>query len=148
MTDAVTVAVRTFVDDDLDGALALWADTEHLGPVALDDLHRVRGATPELVLVAEDEGRVVGVVLGSDDARRGWINRLAVAATERRRGIARALIAELESRLRARGCVQVNLLVYAHNPAGRALWDGLGYTSSDDLVMYRRRLDEDADGAC
>jgi ribosomal protein S18 acetylase RimI-like enzyme len=145
---AVPVTVRTLVDDDLDGALALWAGTEHLGPVALDDVHRVRRGTPELVLVAEDGGGIVGVVLGSDDARRGWINRLAVATHARRRGVARALIAELEARLRARGCVQVNLLVYAHNQPGRAMWDGLGYTSSDDLVMYRRRLDEGADGAC
>jgi hypothetical protein len=32
-----------------------------------------------IFLVAVAEGKVVGVVLGTHDGRKGWINRLAVA---------------------------------------------------------------------
>lgn len=140
--------VRTLTDADLDAVTALWEATEHLGSVPAADVARVRAATPELVLVAEDDGEVVGVVLGSDDGRRGWISRLAVWPSHRRRGVGRALVAELERRLAARGCPQVNLLVLAGNDGGRATWDALGYESTDDVVLYRRKLAADADGSC
>lgn len=140
--------VRTLEDDDLEAAMGLWAATEHLGPPPTDDLDRLRSMTPQLVLVAESGGAVVGVVLGGDDGRRGWISRLAVAASHRRRGVARALVAELEQRLAAAGCQQVNLLVYGHNDEGRALWEELGYEGSDGIAMYRRRLDDATDGGC
>ena len=45
---------------------------------------------PDLYLLAIDGGRIVGVVLGSHDHRKGWINRLAVLPEYRRRGMASA----------------------------------------------------------
>jgi ribosomal protein S18 acetylase RimI-like enzyme len=135
--------VRTFTDADLDTARALWAATEHLGPVDSADLDRARAVAPELVVVAEIEGEVAGVVLGGDDGRRGWISRLAVATGHRRRGVARALVSQLETRLAARGCVQVNLLVFAGNDGGRATWEQLGYDGHEKVVLYTRRLEPD-----
>ena len=42
---------------------------------------------PNLYLVACDEARIVGVVVGSHDHRKGWINRLAVLPEYQRRGL-------------------------------------------------------------
>jgi ribosomal protein S18 acetylase RimI-like enzyme len=133
--------VHPLTSDDLDAALALWARTEHLGPVPRTEVEGLLCTDPELVLGASVDGELVGVVLGSFDGRRGWINRLAVDAGSRRRGVAAALLAETEDRLRARGCVQVNLLVFAANDAGRGFWRQHGYTSTEDVVLYHRRLE-------
>ena len=140
------VTVATFEDHHLDAAVALWAATEHLGPTPPDEVAALRAHDPGLVLVAEDDGELLGVVLGSFDGRRGWISRLAVADTARRRGVARALVAEVERRLAARGCRQVNLLTFDDNADGRALWASLGYHATERVVLYSRTLADDADG--
>jgi ribosomal protein S18 acetylase RimI-like enzyme len=137
----VPMEIRTLVDDDLPAAHALWAATDHLGPVASAEVAQLRAFEPELVLVAHDEDGLAGVVLGSFDGRRGWINRLAVATRARRRGVAAALVAELERRLTARGCVQVNLLVLEDNVGGRGFWTAAGYGDGWSLRMHHKRLD-------
>jgi ribosomal protein S18 acetylase RimI-like enzyme len=133
--------VHPLTHDDLAAALELWARTEHLGPVPRAEVESLLGADPDLVLAAHHEGVLVGVVLGSYDGRRGWINRLAVDAAHRRRGVAAVLLAELEERLRARGCVQVNLLVFSDNRTGRAFWERHGYDGTEEVALYHRRLD-------
>ncbi|MFU8841291.1 MAG: GNAT family N-acetyltransferase [Nitriliruptoraceae bacterium] len=133
--------IRTLLDGDLPAAHALWAVTDHLGPIPAAEVAQLRAFEPELVLGAHDDDGLVGVVLGSFDGRRGWINRLAVAERARRRGVARALVAELEHRLRERGCVQVNLLVLDDNVAGRAFWSAAGYGDGWSLRMHAKRLD-------
>jgi ribosomal protein S18 acetylase RimI-like enzyme len=133
--------VQPLAADDLAAALDLWARTEHLGPVPRAEVESLLGADPDLVLAAHHDGDLVGVVLGSYDGRRGWINRLAVDAGHRRHGVAAALLAELEERLRARGCLQVNLLVFSENRAGRAFWERHGYDSTEEVALYHRRLD-------
>ncbi len=152
---AAEVVVRTLEDDDVDAALALWAATEHLGPTLREELDELRAHDPGLVLAAVaaadavdvPPGALLGVVLGSFDGRRGWISRLAVAGSARRRGVGRQLVAEVERRLAARGCRQVNLLTFADNRAGRAMWEALGYHGLDRVVLYSRRLDEVVDDA-
>jgi ribosomal protein S18 acetylase RimI-like enzyme len=139
--------VRTLRTDDLDAAFVLWEATEHLGRVPREEVESVMAFDGDLVLAAEHDGQLVGVVLGSYDGRRGWIQRLAVEPAHRRSGVARSLIDELERRLVERGCRQVNLLVFDHNIVGRSFWEGLGYEGTEQLVMYRRRLDDDVPAA-
>lgn len=149
------VVVRQLEDADVDAALALWARTEHLGPTPREELEQLRAHDPGLVLVAvraastgtaptppagHADAELAGVVLGSFDGRRGWISRLAVAADARRRGVGRALVAEVERRLAARGCRQVNLLTFEDNAAGRTMWEALGYRGIEHVVLYSRAL--------
>jgi ribosomal protein S18 acetylase RimI-like enzyme len=133
--------VHPLASDDLDVALELWARTEHLAAVPRAEVEALLRTDPDLVLAASADGGLVGVVLGSFDGRRGWVNRLAVDPSARRRGVATALMTELETRLRARGCVQVNLLVFSHNDPGRTFWEDLGYGGTEEVVLYHRRLD-------
>jgi GNAT superfamily N-acetyltransferase len=65
----------------------------------------------DLALVDEEAGELTGTVFGTYDGTRGWVHRLATRPDRRGRGIASALLAELERRLRAAGCPKVNLLI-------------------------------------
>jgi ribosomal protein S18 acetylase RimI-like enzyme len=141
--------VRTLTAADLDAAMALWAGTEHLAPVPREEVLALLDRDADLVLTAEaEDGAVVGVVLGSFDGRRGWISRLAVAATARRHGVGSALVEELERRLATRGCLQVNLLVYDANDDGLRFWTRRGFHLSEDVVLGHRRLDGDGASGC
>ncbi len=141
--------VRSAAPADHAAILALWDAAGMLDYVAEPeaDLQRTAEADPGLVLVAEDRadhaahGGVVGTVMGTWDGRRGWVMRLAVDPAARRGGVGRALVAELEDRLRRRGADRVNLLVFADNRGGLSFWQELGYRATAPVVLMTRRLD-------
>ncbi len=93
----------------------------------------------DMYLVATDGDRVVGVVLGSHDHRKGWINRLGVVPEYRRRGIASALVTACEAAIRRQGIEIVAVLIEPHNAVSAKVFEELGYR--DDLaVRYYRKL--------
>ena len=95
---------------------------------------------PDLFLVAELDGEMIGTVVGGFDGRRGMVYHLAVAASHRRRGIAEALMCELEKRLIAKGCIRSYLLVHAQNEAARTLYEKYNWVLLGDDVVYSKDL--------
>jgi ribosomal protein S18 acetylase RimI-like enzyme len=70
---------------------------------------------PDLFLVAEINGSIVGSVMGGFDGRRGMMYHMAVAQSYRHRGIGTALMEMLELRLKEKGCIRYYLLVAKDN---------------------------------
>jgi ribosomal protein S18 acetylase RimI-like enzyme len=95
---------------------------------------------PELFLVAEAEGELIGTVIGGFDGRRGMVYHLAVAESHRRRGIAEMLMKELEKRLVAKGCIRSYLLVHAENAEARALYEKHNWILLDEDLIYSKDL--------
>ena len=95
---------------------------------------------PDLFLVAELDGELVGTVIGGFDGRRGMIYHLAVVASHRRRGIARALMGEIEKRLVAKGCIRAFLLVHADNADARALYEKQDWVVLANDVVYSKDI--------
>jgi GNAT superfamily N-acetyltransferase len=98
-----------------------------------------------LVLVGEEAGELTGTAFGSYDGRRGWVQRLATRPDRRGRGIASALLAELERRLRAVGGPKVNLLIEPDNAAVAGFYPRLGYRSDELLFMEKWLVPEPGD---
>ena len=101
----------------------------------LEHLRRLVERVPDLLLVAECDGGVVGSVLGGWDHWRGHIYRLAVHPAVRRGGVGRRLAAEIERRLRVRGARRIYAL--ASSEAGVAFWASIGYERSGDTAYVR-----------
>jgi N-acetylglutamate synthase len=91
-------------------------------------------------LLAEVDGRLAGVVVATNDGRKGWINRLAVAPAYRRRGIAALLVREAEARLAEAGMEITAALIETPNQGSLAFFQAIGYVH-DPLIEYvsRRR---------
>lgn len=98
---------------------------------------------PELFLVAEEDSRIVGAVLGRFDGRRGWVNHLAVAPDRQGQGLGSALMKELDLRLQAAGCQKVNLLIEPTNVQVQGFYERLGY-ARDDLIFMEKLLPTDS----
>ena len=126
---------------DYEQVVALWR-ASGLSLSLSDDVrgveHRME-RDPELFIVAESGGRIVGAVMGCYDGRRGWVNHLAVAPGRQRNGIGTTLMSELEARLRAVGCVKVNLLIAPANSGVQHFYNSIGY-SRDDLIFMEKTL--------
>lgn len=89
-----------------------------------------------VALLAQADGRPVGVcmgrVWGRKDSSLGryrecHISDLVVETAFRRRGIAKALMAEAEKKAKALGAERVSLTVWNFNESARELYDALGY---------------------
>ncbi len=94
---------------------------------------------PDLFLGAFIDGELVGVVLGSDDGRRGWINRLAVLPGFRRSGVASELVKACEKALRRRGRQLFCATITKDNRASMSLFKGLGYEREDYIIYFAKR---------
>ena len=130
--------VRAYAERDRDEVVALWNrvfadDPPRNAPERV--IERKLGTQPDLFLVAERRGAVVGTVLGGYDGFRGWVYHLAVDPEHRRGGIGRELMHEIERRLRTLGCPKINLQVRAHNSGVRAFYEQLGWSVEAHISM-------------
>ena len=141
----MTIDVRTFALTDADAAVALWHATGLTRPWndPHRDIERKLQVQPELFLVATDDDALIGTVMAGYDGHRGWLYYLATLPDRRGEGIARALVAEAESRLLAMGCPKVQLMVRPENEAARGLYAALGYEPFDTWATGKRLI---ADG--
>ncbi len=133
--------IRTFQMEDYDEVVALWQRAGLILGTSDDResiAHKLQ-RDPDLFLVAVEEAEIVGVVMGSYDGRRGWINHLAVSPQYQNHGIGTQLIQELERRLDLKGCVKVNLLIEANNAAVQLFYQRHGY-QRDQLIFMEKWL--------
>jgi len=92
----------------------------------------------DLYLVAVDGERVVGVVFGTHDERKGWINRLAVLPGYRRQGMAASLVSACDKAIRACGIEIVAALIEPENTVSARLFKRLGYKDDVPARYYRK----------
>jgi ribosomal protein S18 acetylase RimI-like enzyme len=143
------LVVRSFTESDAPHARELWDavfadDPPWNEPDAV--IRRKLGIQRELFLVGELDGRLVATLVGGYDGFRGWAYHLAVDAAHRRRGFGRAMMRELEVRLRELGCPKLNLQVRSSNASAVAFYRALGY-AVEERVSLGRLLDRASAGA-
>jgi len=109
----------------------------------LSSLKVQRKTMPDLFIGAFVGRRMVGVVLGSDDTRKGWLNRIAVIPEERGRGIARTLIEASEDALRKRGRRMFCVHIEEENEESMDLFEKQGYKREHDIFYYTKRERKD-----
>jgi ribosomal protein S18 acetylase RimI-like enzyme len=109
---------------DVETLLQLWAASA-AEPTHTDNvtsLQRLIAHDHGALIVAEDDGRLVGSVIAGWDGWRGSIYRLVVDPAQRRSGLGRALLAEAETRLASAGAVRSQAIVVETEPLAVGFW--------------------------
>lgn len=134
--------IRLMKIEDFSACYDLWLRTPGMGLNSIDDsaegIGRYLKRNPNTCFVAEEDGRLVGVILAGHDGRRGHISHTAVDGAYQRRGIGRQLVEHAMAALEAEGIIKVNLVVFSHNEKGNAFWEKLGFPVRTDLI-YRNK---------
>ena len=138
---AGAVAIRRGRPEDVGQVLELW---ERAGatPKPTDTpegLSQLLASPQSILLLAEIDGRLAGTVIGGWDGWRGNIYRLAVVPEYRRRGIASALMREVDAALAAMGARRITALVERDHPWAVGFWNALeraGYRYDPTMTRY------------
>jgi ribosomal protein S18 acetylase RimI-like enzyme len=139
---AISYLIRPCKAEETEAILELWRQADAT-PSVTDNADAVRRVITESgahVLIAEAEGRIVGSIIGTFDGWRGNIYRLAVHPRYRRRGIARALVAEVENRLAQQGVKRITALVEKNHSQPMSFWEAVGYPVDERIVRRVRSL--------
>lgn len=131
MPDRNTTDIRPFeFERDYERARSLWRDSAPGVNLSRsdepDEIRKKLERDPDMFLVAESGGRLVGTVMAGFDGRRGVVYHLAVERAHRKQGIGHRLMEAVEARLRAKGCLKYYLLVTHDNPEAVAFYEGMG----------------------
>jgi ribosomal protein S18 acetylase RimI-like enzyme len=128
------VSVREATPADEDAVLELFRSMDWDRPWPRPEISPALLAD-RLVLVAEDDGQIVGIAFGVT-AHHGHahLNIACVRPENRRQGVASALVAEFAARALAAGSEYVTLDVDVTNEVGQTAWQRLGFTE------YSKRL--------
>lgn len=137
--------IRPMLPSDYPEVYALWQVTSADALSEADsrpNFDRYLARNPSISQVClNDQGQIVGTVLGGHDGRRGYIHHMAVSPEARRQGIARLLAQETLKRLKQAGITKAHIFVFVTNAAGKAAWAAMGWQSREDLMMFSKTID-------
>lgn len=138
--------IKKMTINDYDEVYKLWLNTPGMGLNNIDDsregIERYLKRNPATCFIAEKNNAVVGVILSGHDGRRGYIHHTAVAVTERRQGIGKALLSAAINALEKEGISKAALVAFSKNEIGNGFWEKNGFIVRDDLVYRDKEIKE------
>ena len=131
---------------------AQWNQAEYLKLFSLNELdahpQAEAGATPQpqsrTALVVEQDGNVVGFIVGRRVEDEWEIENIAVTGAARRRGLGSRLVGELLDLARSHGGKSVFLEVRESNRAARSLYEKWAFIEVGRRKAYYQNPPEDA----
>jgi ribosomal-protein-alanine N-acetyltransferase len=123
---------------------AQWNQAQYQKLFAPDPASSTDHTQPRTALVVEQEGNVVGFIVGRQADEEWEIENIAVTGTARRCGLGSRLVGELLDLVRSRGGKTVFLEVRESNRAARSLYEKWAFIEVGRRKMYYQNPAEDA----
>jgi len=145
MIDAVSY--RRLEPDDYQAIISVWREAglpfRQKGRESLESyLTQLKDEHINIVGAFAGE-KMVGVVVGSHDGRKGWVNRLAVVPRMQNQGIAGKLVAIVEEFFQNQGIKMYAALINEDNEASINLFQKLGYEPKSEIKYFRKFFDHE-----
>lgn len=141
------LSIRRITASDIRSATALLAELGYPTSEAelAERLKAIAAHPDDAVLVAEDEGNILGLVsvhsfeMIHRPGRLGRITSLVVAASARGRGVGASLLAAAEKHLRANGCVKLEVTSGEQRSSAHDFYAANGY--KEERVRFTKTSD-------
>jgi len=142
---ALNITIRPCRQDECPVVLDLWNLAESTPSISdsIEALKLMLLRDDDLLLVAEYHNRIIGTVMGGWDGWRANIYRLAVLPQYRRQGIGRALVKEIEKRLRLKGTRKISIMIEGNDELAKIFWSALdhsGYKYDPRIIRYVKNI--------
>lgn len=136
--------IRTLLITDYEKIYDLWTSCKGIGLNNIDDskvgIKLFLERNPDTCFVAEENEKIIGVILSGNDGRRGYIYHAAVDIAYRKTGIGTKLVNAVVEALKKIKITKVALVVFEKNEDGNAFWENQGFSIREDLVYRNKSL--------
>ena len=108
----------------------------------IDEVLRVLNRNPDLFLIGKEDEKIVAVVIGAFDGRRGYVHHLAVDPDYQNKGYGKIIMKALIEQFRRRNIHKVHLFIEKSNKRVVEFYNNLGWGVREDLIMMSYVPDE------
>lgn len=135
----MAIELRTATAEDIGAVLRFWLEAAE--PTSTDSAGALAGLLrrdPGALLLAEQDGRILGSVIAGWDGWRGSIYRLAVSPGQRRSGLGQMLLGAAEDRLRELGARRLHAIVVGSSDLAVAFWNATDWEHQRGQLRFAR----------
>ena len=136
--------IQTFSMVFYDEVIQLWRNAG-LGVSSSDskgEVEKMLNRNPDLFLIGTLKDKVVAVVMGAFDGRRGYVHHLAIDPTYQRQGYGAKIMTKLNETFRQKGIHKIHLFIEKRNKKVIDFYKNLGWEIREDLIMMSFVPDE------
>ncbi len=136
--------IRTMKIEDYEKVYDLWIHTAGMGLNTTDDsregIAKYLLRNPNTCFLAEENGKIAGVIMNGHDGRRGFIHHTTVKQEYRGQGIGKKLVDSASTALEAEGIHKVALVAFEKNVSGNIFREKVGFTVREDLIYRNKNI--------
>ena len=132
--------IRKMTIQDYEKVYELWMSCKNMGFNDIDDskegISRFLERNPNTSFVAIENEKLIGIIIGGHDGRRGYIYHLSINENYRKNGIGSELVKNCLDAFKQEKISKVALLVFKYNEVGNSFWEKQGFILRED-INYR-----------
>jgi len=138
------IEIKAFTMDDYYSIIDLWkrAGINVGSSDTKEEIKRMLNRNPNLFLVGKVHEKIIAVVLGGYDGRRGYVHHLAVDPAYQHKGYGKKLMDELMLRFKQMKVHKIHLFIEKYNHSVINFYKKIGWEIRDDLIMMSFIPDE------
>ncbi len=133
----IKMKIEKFKIESYDEVVGLWrkAGIEIVSSDTIDEVTRVLNRNPDLFLIGKLHEKVMAVVIGTFDGRRGYVHHLAVDPDYQKVGFGKTIMDALIEQFRTKNIQKVHLFIEKSNKSVIKFYSNLGWDVREDLIM-------------
>ena len=136
--------IENFTMKNYDNIIGLWRKAGiSVGSTDSEkEIKKMLTLNPNLFLIGKVNNKVIAVVMGGFDGRRGYVHHLAVDPLHQKKGYGKMIMDELINRFRKIGVHKIHLFIEKDNQDVVDFYKNLEWQIRDDLIMMSFVPDE------
>lgn len=136
--------IRNYKDEDYQKLITLLKDAKLYYEVTdkRENFKKKIEHDPESIIIAEEDGKIIGVVFFVYDPWKTFVFHLAIDLEHRKKGIGSILLQIVEQRVRARGVAEAVGFVDEKNIAAIEFYKKNGIESPYRVIFFRKTPDK------
>jgi len=136
--------IENFTMKNYDNIIGLWrkAGISVGSTDSENEIKKMLTLNPNLFLICKVNNKVIAVVMGGFDGRRGYVHHLAVDPLHQKKGYGKMIMDELINRFRKIGVHKIHLFIEKDNQDVVDFYKNLEWQIRDDLIMMSFVPDE------
>jgi len=133
----IKMKIEKFKIEYYDEVVGLWrkAGVEIVSSDTIDEVTRVLNRNPDLFLIGKLHEKVIAVVIGAFDGRRGYVHHLAVDPDYQKMGYGKTIMEALIEQFRTKNIQKVHLFIEKSNKSVIKFYSNLGWDMRADLIL-------------